>query len=144
MPQLGGLVQSVALTPVLTAANLGSSAAMSTAPRCRRPCAQVTAPGVLLACLRALVQEDGWPLERALPLFTTNPAARLRLPRKGRARPSPARGAHACAIVRAPGRCEICASAAAACAGACGWRPAMLRARFSCTCEQLLLAKTLW
>ena len=44
-------------------------------------------PSALLACLRALVQEDGWPLERALPLFTSRPAARLRLPRKGRACP---------------------------------------------------------
>lgn len=45
---------------------------------------QITAPGELLACLRALVLEDGWPLERALPLFTSNPAARLKLARKGR------------------------------------------------------------
>ncbi|KAK9834177.1 hypothetical protein WJX81_005973 [Elliptochloris bilobata] len=45
---------------------------------------QVTAPSQLLACLRALVLEDGWPLERALPLFTSHPAARLKLARKGR------------------------------------------------------------
>ena len=44
---------------------------------------QITAPSELLACLRALVLEDGWPLERALPLFTSNPAARLKLARKG-------------------------------------------------------------
>ena len=47
---------------------------------------QITAPGELLTCLRALVLEDGWPLERALPLFTSNPAARLKFARKGRVR----------------------------------------------------------
>ena len=38
----------------------------------------------LLRLLRALVGQAGWPLAEALPLMTSNPAAVLKLPHKGR------------------------------------------------------------
>ncbi|KAK9865685.1 hypothetical protein WJX84_003161 [Apatococcus fuscideae] len=45
---------------------------------------EVALPGSLLILLQSLVGEEGWPLERALPLVTLNPATRLHLPHKGR------------------------------------------------------------
>lgn len=72
---------------------------------------QITAPSELLACLRALVLEDGWPLERALPLFTSNPAARLKLARKGRVS-HPARRT---ALHLSCEACTICCSARSIC-----------------------------
>ncbi len=44
---------------------------------------QVALPSSLMTLIRSLVQEDDWPLEQALPLVTSNPAARLQLPHKG-------------------------------------------------------------
>lgn len=40
--------------------------------------------GAMLRFLRAMVMEEGWALEEVLPLMTRNPAARLKLERKGR------------------------------------------------------------
>ena len=49
-------------------------------------CLQVALPCSLLTLLQSLVVEDKWPLERALPLLTLNPATRLQLPHKGQVR----------------------------------------------------------
>lgn len=46
----------------------------------------VGSPGALMETLRELVA-SGEPLDRVLPAFTSNPAALLRLPAKGRLRP---------------------------------------------------------
>lgn len=44
---------------------------------------QVADPKELLQCLRDLHFEDGLPLEQVLPLFTSQPAVRLKLSNKG-------------------------------------------------------------
>ncbi|KAL4452078.1 hypothetical protein ABPG75_007740 [Micractinium tetrahymenae] len=44
----------------------------------------VADPGEMLRFLRATVLGGGWPLERVLPLMTSNPARILKLPGKGR------------------------------------------------------------
>ena len=46
------------------------------------------AAGAMLRFLRAMhFEEPCWPLEQILPLMTRNPAARLKLPSKGRLQP---------------------------------------------------------
>eukprot|EP00884_Botryococcus_braunii_P017364 jgi/Botrbrau1/4310/Bobra.0232s0002.2 len=44
---------------------------------------EVASPGNLFRFFRELVLKDGWPLERALPLVTRNPATVLKLKKKG-------------------------------------------------------------
>ena len=46
---------------------------------------QVADPKELLICLRQLVFEDKFTLQQVIPLFTSQPAARLKLSNKGTA-----------------------------------------------------------
>lgn len=49
---------------------------------------QVAEPKELLQCLQYLIRIDQKPMRKVLPLFTENPARRLKLHNKGKVHPS--------------------------------------------------------
>ena len=61
---------------------------------------QVAEPKELFTCMQRLIREKGLGLYEVLPLFTSNPAQRLKLPHKGQVRLMNSRCA--CVLVPCP------------------------------------------
>ena len=61
---------------------------------------QVAEPKELFTCMQRLIHEKGLGLSEVLPLFTSNPAQRLKLPHKGQVRLMTSR--YACVLVPCP------------------------------------------